>query len=134
MIRTLTDRRRGRAPRHGARVGAALAGPGYMRPTPHHSALRQRPPAATEPAVSAADTAALAALDNVVAAALRAGAIAERARICAIMTAPGAAANLALAWRLAAAGVTLEAAEQALAISILSSAAPADEGDPARFH
>ena len=50
------------------------------------------------------------------------------------MSAPGAAENLALAWRLAAAGVSLAEAEAALAIQILTNASPADDGAPASFN
>jgi hypothetical protein len=75
------------------------------------------------------------ALDQVVDVAYRAGVSRERARISEFMRLPGADLNAALAVRLALSGeVTLAAAEEALAISILSNATPADEGDPASFN
>ncbi len=74
-------------------------------------------------------------LDRLVATARAAGGAEERARIKAIMNAPSASANPALAWRLAQSAVTCEAAEAAMTISnFVSLPAVAGEGDPATFH
>ena len=59
----------------------------------------------------------------------------ERARIAAILGAPGADANRAFAWSLALSGVAREEAEQAIAISFLTSQpTPTAEDGISRHH
>jgi hypothetical protein len=52
------------------------------------------------------------------------GGVSERGRVMAIMNSPDAEGRLALAWRLAEAGLAPEAAREALLISKIESAAP----------
>jgi hypothetical protein len=101
-----------------------------LRQNHDHVAPSPAPEAAPFP-VEAYDRA----LDRLVATAHAAGVAEERGRIAAIMNAPSASPNPALAWRLAQSAVTREAAEAALAISNFASLpADAGEGDAARVH
>ncbi len=68
-------------------------------------------------------------LDRLESTAFDFGALAERARITFIMNSPNAAGRLALAWRLAEAGLSHQAAEEALLVEKLGSAfLPVDAG------